>query len=80
MCDTRVRIQLRFLSFVSWCLNFIFIALLLAELYDIHLETDTLCAGETDLYVYDRGMVSGSIPFTRFVLNHEEVCSGNLLC
>jgi hypothetical protein len=39
----------------------------------VHFETDTLCCGENDLYVYDRGMVSGSIPFTRFILDHENV-------
>ncbi|KAI6177458.1 hypothetical protein M3Y97_00909400 [Aphelenchoides bicaudatus] len=44
----------------------------LAELYDIHFETDTLCAGQTNLYIYDRGMVSGTIPFTCFTLDHEE--------
>ncbi|KAI6215544.1 hypothetical protein M3Y94_00397500 [Aphelenchoides besseyi] len=43
----------------------------LADLYNLHFETDTLCNGDTDIFIYDRGIVSGSIPFTRFVLNHD---------
>ena len=45
----------------------------LAEIYDFHLETDLLSAGENDLFIYDRGLVSGQIPLTRFRLNHLDV-------
>ncbi|CAD5215708.1 unnamed protein product [Bursaphelenchus okinawaensis] len=44
----------------------------LMEMYDLHPETDRLCAGAKDLFIYDRGMIQGATPLLRIVLDHEK--------
>ncbi|KAI6217378.1 hypothetical protein M3Y99_01770600 [Aphelenchoides fujianensis] len=43
----------------------------LADEYHLHFETDLFVGARSDLCLYDRGIVGGEIPFTRFTLNHE---------
>ncbi|CAD5221656.1 unnamed protein product [Bursaphelenchus xylophilus] len=44
----------------------------LMETYDLHPETDRLCSGSNDLYIYDRGMIQGATPLLRISLNHND--------